>query len=707
MKDNNDMNMLVTEAKKGNQAAYEALYQKTKQMVYFTCLGLLNSETDAADQMQETYAAAFQKLDMLEEPEKFPGWINRIAINKCKDFLIRQKRWHLLPDEKDIPEEVPETDEDFLPEDYLMKRDMREIVQKIMREELSDVQYRTVLLYYYDELSLTEIVEYMECSEGTVKSRLHKAKELIREGVLKYSKKHDDTLYCIAALPFLARLLQLEAEQLQAPALNPDFLQNTNGQNPANQQNPKQNLQQDVKQQLRKGKLKMDFKGLLSTAKGKILAASLALLVIIGGIAGVSAITDHDGQRNENQGNGNQEDYGQETETGGNDGEMETAEPEVEYLIGQISFTDAATEEDYLSGHIENIRFYGWDASDKRQYVVLDDKRNVYLCTEQSDVKDIYKEGSQMQWNIQILYENVKLDAIEGIWETYHYNLYTGERENGADGHEKCLVLYGNGYLYRDGEEYDLNAILPIDKIAQYWYGKDYLLIVDTSGNLHYWEGGRGLDVLNDIYPEYEPVGFLDYYEAPVCGEFQQGNCVDVAGSRVLLSDGKLMVASSPMNIEELELFDLDAYTYEQRIALDGVKGLYSGGSAILDTEGKIHVGLNYIPSTQERSEIIVNGDYEGEILNIYQQSPRGLLLQTTDGYYFNISCLDIEDDDAAETTPFIKLTVLESAPSPIREFVKSATADEILFNLENDEFLFLLEDGTVWGLINSKFISQ
>lgn len=112
----------------GNQAAYEALYQKTKQMVYFTCFGLLKSEADAADQMQEAYATAFQKLDMLDDPEKFPGWINRIAINKCKDFLIQQKQWLPLSEEKNISVKVPETEEDFLPEAYLMKQDMREIV---------------------------------------------------------------------------------------------------------------------------------------------------------------------------------------------------------------------------------------------------------------------------------------------------------------------------------------------------------------------------------------------------------------------------------------------------------------------------------------------------------------------------------------------------------------------------------------------------
>lgn len=297
MKDNNNITMLVTEAKKGSQAAYEALYQKTKQMVYFTCFGLLKSEADAADQVQEAYATAFQKLDMLDDPEKFPGWINRIAINKCKDFLIQQKQWLPLSEEKDISVKVLETEEDFLPEAYLMKQDMREIVLQIMQKELSDVQYRTILLYYYDGLSLTEIAEWMECSEGTVKSRLHNARELIREGVQKYEQKHDDKLYSIAALPFLVRLLQLEAEKLQAPEFNPDYLRNTKGQNPAYQQN----LKQDAKPKQRKGRLQMGQKGFFSTTAGKIIAVAVTLLIIVGGIIAFLAIANHSKQMNDNQ----------------------------------------------------------------------------------------------------------------------------------------------------------------------------------------------------------------------------------------------------------------------------------------------------------------------------------------------------------------------------------------------------------------------
>ncbi len=616
MNDNNNMTTLVAEARNGSQAAYEALYKQTKQMVYFTCFGLLKSEADAADQMQEAYATAFQKLDMLDDPEKFPRWINRIAVNKCKDYLIQQKRWQSLSEERDISEELPETEEDFLPEEYLMRQDMREIVQKIMQKELSDVQYRTVLLYYYDGLSLSEIAEWMDCSEGTVKSRLHNAKELIKTGVQKYSQKHDDKLYSIAALPFLLRFFQMEAEKLQAPELNPDYLRNTKGQNPAYQQT----LKQATKLKQKKGRLQMGQKGLFSTTAGKILAVSVMLLIIVGGIAGISTIFNHSGQRNNNQENNRQE-----TETSGADRGEETDDSEKADLIGQISFTDAATGEDYLSSHIMSIKFWDFDDESNRRYLLLDDKHNIYFCTQQTDVSDLYQEGNKIQWHIELLYEDVKLDTIEDLWISYHHNLYTGEIEEGADGHEECMIIYGNGYIYRDGEEYNLNAIVPVDKLSLFCsaLGSEDLLIIDTSGNLHYWRGGRGIDTLNTYHPEYELVGFMDYFEAPLCEELQQtGNCIDLSGRgrMVLLSDGKLVDAYSPSSPGEW--FDLDAYTFEERTAMERVKALYAGGNVILDTEGKIHLNLSYSLSTLERSEEIVACDYQGEILNIYEQSP-------------------------------------------------------------------------------------
>lgn len=675
---------LVAEAGKGSQAAYEALYQGTKQMVYFTCFGLLKSEADAADQMQETYITAFQKLDTLEEPEKFPAWIKRIAVNKCKDFLVQKKSWFPLFEEEDIPVEFEETDADFLPESYITVQSKRKIVQQIMQKELSDVQYRTILLYYYDELSLAEIAGLMECSEGTVKSRLHTARERIKESVLKYEEKHKDKLYSIAALPFLVQLLQREAAELQMPEIRPDFLQGIKKQKPTSgwKGDSKQNANQSQKGE----KPFMGKKGILSTTAGKIIAAALVLLIVGGGLAGTLIAVSHGGQGNDSRDSGTEGNAG--VSEGGDDVISENEE-----LFCQIPFTDAATGEDYLSGHILSAIFYDYNDDYAEVYMVLDDKHNLYKCTFSSDVFDAYTENDEIQWDIELLYENARLEEIEECWHMYHYDINTGDKEPGGDGHEECTLIYGNGYVYRDGEEYDLNAILPIKKLGvEAWSVGSSIFIVDTSGNLHYWRGERGLDNLNDFHPELEQVGFLNYYEAPVCEELCQGNCVDVVESNVLLSDGRLVYAGSPLTFTAGAVVDVDSYTFEERTLMEGIESLYGRFyMAVEDGQGNIHVGGPYFPESIGEEDEIVPCDYEGEIQGIYTGRLRSLLVQTTDKYYYSGYCYDLPEGE--ELVPLKSLTALDSASSPIKEVVH-------IESIGNVEISFLLEDGTIWGYI-------
>lgn len=676
---------LVAEAGKGSQAAYEALYQETKQMVYFTCFGLLKSEADAADQMQETYITAFQKLDTLAEPEKFPAWIKRIAVNKCKDFLVQKKSWFPLFEEEDIPVEFEETDADFLPESYITVQSKRKIVQQIMQKELSDVQYRTILLYYYDELSLAEIAGLMECSEGTVKSRLHIARERIKEGVLKYEEKHKDKLYSIAALPFLVQLLQREAAELQMPQIRPDFLQGIKRQKADSgwKGDSKQNANQNQKGE----KPFMGKKGILSTTAGKIIAAALVLLIVGGGLAGTLIAVSHGGQGNDSGGSGTE---GNADVSEGGDGVIS----ENEELFCQIPFTDAATGEDYLSGHILSAIFYDYDDDYAEIYMVLDDKHNLYKCTFfSSGPFDAYKENDEIKWDIELLYENTRLEEIENCWRMYHYDINTGDEELGADGHEECTLIYGNGYVYRDGEEYDLNAILPIKKLGV--NAVNELFIIDTSGNLHYWNNDKGLDTLNSLYPDLEQVGFLNYYDAPVCEELCQGNCVDLVADEVLLSDGRLVYASSPtmMTDDYRMMLDVDRYTFEERVVMEGVKALYGNDltMAVEDSQGNIYAVGPYSPSVFEEYREIVPCDYEGEIQGIYKGTLRSLLVQTTDKYYYSWCCHDVPEGGAL--IPFEALTAIDSASSPIKEVV-------YIGGIGNVEISFLLEDGTIWGYI-------
>lgn len=215
-----DYKNIVPKAQGGDLKALDELYSSTSRAVYFTCLSLLKNEQDAEDLMQNTYITAFKKLKTLEQPEKFEPWIKRIAANLCKDFLIKKGAHPSEPLDEESPDQV---DENFLPDEYAEAAEKRGIVMRIMRENLSDVLYQTVIMFYFDEMSVAAIAEEMNCPEGTVKYRLNAARAKIKKGVLDYEKKSGGKLYAFAGLPgsvFLARLLAEEAKAASLPALD-------------------------------------------------------------------------------------------------------------------------------------------------------------------------------------------------------------------------------------------------------------------------------------------------------------------------------------------------------------------------------------------------------------------------------------------------------------------------------------------------------
>ena len=164
---------LVLSAKNGNKKAFDKLYELTHNDVWYNCLSLLKDEENAKDIMQETYITAFLKLDTLNDEQKFCGWIISIAVNKCKNKL-KGKVEYRIDDEVLITE--AETDELMLPEEYITKTEKRKVLLQIMEDTLSFNQYQTVLMFYFDEMSISEIAQGLEISEGTVKSRLNSSR---------------------------------------------------------------------------------------------------------------------------------------------------------------------------------------------------------------------------------------------------------------------------------------------------------------------------------------------------------------------------------------------------------------------------------------------------------------------------------------------------------------------------------------------------
>lgn len=206
---------LVEQTRKGDMDAFEKLYTQTNRSVYFTALKLLANEDNAKDVMQDTYITAIEKLGELHDGAKFPQWVNAIAVNKCRRYFRK-------PAEDSLDEQTEQgfdlsDDASFIPEEYVTNEVKRKVVMDIITRVLSDVQRQTVIMYYYNEMSLEQIAQVMDCPVKTVSSRLVSSREKIKEAVLIYEKKQGDRLHCVAVVPILTLILKAEAQSTSVP----------------------------------------------------------------------------------------------------------------------------------------------------------------------------------------------------------------------------------------------------------------------------------------------------------------------------------------------------------------------------------------------------------------------------------------------------------------------------------------------------------
>ena len=193
---------LVMAAQKGDVKSFEQLYAIYYEKVYGFARMILRNETDAEDVLQETFITAWKKLDTLQTPATFSVWIQIIAKNGCNMKLRRKNIAILMDAEQDGENFEGAEDEEMLPAVYAEREDLKERLGRII-EGLSDVQRQTIVLYYFNELSVDEIADIMECSPGTVKSRLFLARNAIKAEVVEEERKTGQKFYGIMGLPML------------------------------------------------------------------------------------------------------------------------------------------------------------------------------------------------------------------------------------------------------------------------------------------------------------------------------------------------------------------------------------------------------------------------------------------------------------------------------------------------------------------------
>lgn len=277
-----DIKKLVLQAAQGNKAAFGALYEETGRTVYFSCLKLLGDPQLAEDITQETYLKALQKLGTLTQPENFPAWVNRIGINLCKMHF----RNNSAPEDnsEEIIEEIP--DEGLIPEEYVSNDAKRKIIMDIIDTVLTEEQRQSVILYYFDMLTVPEIAEVMNCTTGTVTSRLSAARKKIKEAVLIYEENNNDRLHAVVPVFILSKLLNKEASNTVLPKLTVF----TGSASAANA----------VPDSVTTKKTISGGKGMFSTVKAKVIAGVCAAAVVGGGITAAVVLSSNGSKDNDN-----------------------------------------------------------------------------------------------------------------------------------------------------------------------------------------------------------------------------------------------------------------------------------------------------------------------------------------------------------------------------------------------------------------------
>ncbi len=188
----------------------EKIYNEGYRAVYWTAMSLLRNEADAEDVVQDTFVSFIESYGNIEDTTKVIALLKKIAANKSLNRL-KSARTENVDDE--VLENLETVPEDFLPDSIVESDAMRRIVMDIIENSLSEDVRRTIILFYFNEMSTKEISDLLGVPQGTVLWRLNFARKKIKKEVEKYEEESNTKLFAVP-LPFLTQLFNKEAEQV-------------------------------------------------------------------------------------------------------------------------------------------------------------------------------------------------------------------------------------------------------------------------------------------------------------------------------------------------------------------------------------------------------------------------------------------------------------------------------------------------------------
>ena len=173
---------VVQLAQQGNTHAFRQLFEENKRKVFSLAFQYTKNKEDAEDILQETFIKAYHSLNKFKAQDNtnFSSWLYRIGINASIDHLRKNK---MKKDNYIDSDQIPSisSDEGFShPEHAVRIKEIRTKLELTLNK-LPKGQRMVFILRHYQQLSVKEIADYMECSEGSVKKQLFRAVETFKK----------------------------------------------------------------------------------------------------------------------------------------------------------------------------------------------------------------------------------------------------------------------------------------------------------------------------------------------------------------------------------------------------------------------------------------------------------------------------------------------------------------------------------------------
>jgi RNA polymerase sigma-70 factor (ECF subfamily) len=184
-----DSEALIRRCQQGDRLAIEVLIRRYQNYVYRLCYLVMRHEQDAEDMTQETFIRAFRALPRFEirKGTSFEAWLYRIAVNACRSRM-RRKWYQVLPWPDPAPQLVAAPEEQ--PDRMLIQGERRGRIL-VAIDCLGEKHRLVVILRYYAGLSNEEIARTLNIPSGTVRSRLHIARQRLRDLLAKQEEEEE------------------------------------------------------------------------------------------------------------------------------------------------------------------------------------------------------------------------------------------------------------------------------------------------------------------------------------------------------------------------------------------------------------------------------------------------------------------------------------------------------------------------------------